>query len=734
MKFRFRILSANRRRQRDVRNFGLLLLVIGLCLHDPGHNSLKYLGIFMVLWSGMSWLAQKAWAAGWFKDAAWVHLVALCLLVLLDSRVGQVVRVAESAIVTFSQQMLQKELSEPPEKSKPIAKFEHGNAIRSVASSPVDASVFASAGGDTLKLWNQNTPDTPEVLQFEHYTDGVSSVAFSPDGERLAAGSDEGITLWSVPEKRFIKTFDYDTAAVAFSPDGQQIAGAAWDLNLWNIADIGNIKKTSLFTHRTHDAFVQTIAFSPDGKWLVSADAQGKIKVWDVQDERVAFRPLKDRNARIRAVQFSPHRTNPIFASAGRDGDVKLWRTQDWQIGHRILTGTVLDLAFSPDGNLLASAGWDTVDLWAMENGAPILSFKKSARTIAFSSNGATLATAGTDGVVRIWDVPQTMALQQSAIRDAVRIVYFLPKDSRPQLNIHAKINKMVRKIQHFYAEQIESHRLERRTFTFETDPKGKAQIYLVTGKRTAENYFEDTLTKVSKEIEKHFDISRNVCLVIVELGSKKMDDNTCGQGRTNLIWSGGEVWQAKGGLACIPTFKNCFNWQTAAHELGHAFGLKHNFRNSKYLMSYGRTPNRLSQSAAHWVSQTRFFKPNQQFFDKAATIEKLKATQTQFEITDADGIQQVQLIVVPTSKMPPSGYEVSRDEEKNEHSWKAYKADGKFMLRHYYKLDGEKQEVIRLPSVQTEKVRVQIIDMYGNITWRTFNLGKDSAQPSENP
>lgn len=232
MRFRFRILSANKRRQRDVRNFGLLLLIVGIHLHDPGQTSLKFLGVLMLLWSGMSRLALKAWSKGWLMDSVWVHASALVLLIVLDGQVGHIIRITENAIVTFSDQILQRALPLPPEKPEPIAKFEHGDTIHSIAFSPVDASLLASAGGDTIKLWDQNAPDNPTILRLEPYTHDVE-------------------TLWNVPEKRFSHTFAYDTAAVAFSPDGQRMTDAAWDLNLWDIRDNNNPKQIP-FSNTSH--------------------------------------------------------------------------------------------------------------------------------------------------------------------------------------------------------------------------------------------------------------------------------------------------------------------------------------------------------------------------------------------------------------------------------------------------------------------------------------------------
>ena len=79
-------------------------------------------------------------------------------------------------------------------------------------------------------------------------------------------------------------------------------------------------------------------------------------------------------------------------------------------------------------------------------------------------------------------------------------------------------------------------------------------------------------------------------------------------------------------------------------------------------------------------------------------------------------------------------GYEVSANAEKNKDSWKEYKKDEGFMLHSHYRLNGEDQKVLELPDVQTEKIRIQIIDVHGNITWRRFDLSENSEQLPENP
>ena len=79
-------------------------------------------------------------------------------------------------------------------------------------------------------------------------------------------------------------------------------------------------------------------------------------------------------------------------------------------------------------------------------------------------------------------------------------------------------------------------------------------------------------------------------------------------------------------GHVLIPASGDCFNLKTAAHELGHAFGLQHDFRSDTYIMSFGRNPNKLSECAAEWLDGHRYFNmgQSQTHFDNPTRIQML--------------------------------------------------------------------------------------------------------------
>ena len=126
----------------------------------------------------------------------------------------------------------------------------------------------------------------------------------------------------------------------------------------------------------------------------------------------------------------------------------------------------------------------------------------------------------------------------------------FLPKGSRPQLNVRAKIDKMIRKVQRFYAEQIESHRFDRRIYyCLKQIKKARHRYILWTGKLTVENYLENTLTKVGARdrLNSILTFRETYTLLLLNSAAKGLMRMYAGLGRVNLVWNGGELWQAKG-------------------------------------------------------------------------------------------------------------------------------------------------------------------------------------------
>ena len=284
----------------------------------------------------------------------------------------------------------------------------------------------------------------------------VYSVAFSPDGTKLASGSsDNTIKLWDVKTgnekgtltghgmKMRMDVLVGTVYSVEFSPDGKMLASGSEDgtAKLWDVETgkvINNLSwlekkilQEKMIVER-YKASHYSVAFSSDGKMLASGLADYTIKLWDVKTGNV-INTLTGHTDRVTSVAFNPY--GKMLASGSWDNSIKLWDVKTGTIT-RTLTGhknTVDSVAFSPDGKMLASGSADsTIKLWDVKTGNKIhtlkcYTFMDWVTSVAFSPDGTILASAAKD-TIKLWNVKTGKEIHTLIVyKDFVNSVAFSP-------------------------------------------------------------------------------------------------------------------------------------------------------------------------------------------------------------------------------------------------------------------------------------------------------------------
>ena len=291
----------------------------------------------------------------------------------------------------------------------------------------------------------------PDLWAYLSHGSGALSVAFSPDFRTLAAGSQDGtVQLWDVDKRQPLGKSNGGHAgavrSVAFSPDGQIFASASADgtIGFWEVASRQLSGSPLRFGPKVPATVffegVYSLSFSSDGKMLASGNANGTVELWDVvTHEHLGEIPNQSQfTEAVRSVAFRPRER---VLAVGSVGGTELWDVDSRQsLGKLPEGGNMVSLAFTSDGKVLAGANLNKVLLWDVERRRPLIEplhplegSTDSVLSVAFSPDGKLLAIGSTDKMVRLWDVASGKYLGEPfrGHPGSVRSVAFSPDGRR---------------------------------------------------------------------------------------------------------------------------------------------------------------------------------------------------------------------------------------------------------------------------------------------------------------
>jgi WD40 repeat protein len=300
------------------------------------------------------------------------------------------------------------------------------------SSAPFEAVAFSADRKSLVAITGREariySDDGRRLLQSLGHRDPVTAASFSPSGDRVVTGSDDGFArIWNTASGRQLRALRHGgpVTGASFAPQGPLIATTSDDrtARTWDV-------RTGRPLHRwVHPDSVRSISFNSDGSLVVTVADDGVARVFDAH--RGGQIATLDQRGSILTAQFAPK--SDRIATGAADGVARLWNGRTGQPFGAELSGhkrRVIDVAFSPRGDLVATASIDgTARVWSTDDGELVAILPGHAgfvQRLDFSPDGQTIVTASRDRMARLFDADSgTLVATLSGHTEAVKDVAF---------------------------------------------------------------------------------------------------------------------------------------------------------------------------------------------------------------------------------------------------------------------------------------------------------------------